>query len=616
MRHQPEVIRRSPTFAWLALCAAVSNIGAGTKDYLERPGGPRVEGRLVADASAGLGFLPHSDQAGKPLSLEPGSVVTLQGPEPAAVSSPPLFQVLVGENARLSGLLRSVSDKAVLLSVPWQASGITVARPGVQAVLQRPGEARVFVDEFQRLDRSRWAVTGNPEVVTGPQGEDGRQGVKLPPGGASLLRRLNEPLVSGRIEFSFRDEGKVVAGQHWRLEVTFRGPGGPATLGIMLGWAEESLAVESPDGPALAVQRLARSPGWHQLTLRFRPDQTEIAVDGKELAHGKGPAGPLDALRIVTSSTGSDTPPGDLAGFVRAIQVSRFAEPPASLEIDPTQDEARLVVGDQLYGTIRRADAEHVVIEVDENPVELDWSEVAGVHFRRIPAPGVPIQGTLVRVEWRAAAGDPSRDLDFAEGAVTAVSDSAITLATSYSGSLTIPRDCLAKLRVLDRAWRLVIDPAAHHLGDNIRATPPLLDPPLPEGGALERTFELGTVGPDRAFLVLDVVDVVGETAGSPYSNLILKGELRTYVAINGKRIDYINRYINTSNETPERIRIPVPPDLLRPGKNVVRIEQTGIQNDPTWLDDLGILQIAVQFSTAGAATSGSNHPANSPVKP
>ena len=158
---------------------------------------------------------------------------------------------------------------------------------------------------------------------------------------------------------------------------------------------------------------------------------------------------------------------------------------------------------------------------------------------------------------------------------------------------------------MLDRGRRLVIDPAAHHLGDNIRTTPPFLDPPLPEGGVLERTFDGGAIGLNQAFLVLDVVDVVGETAGSPYSNLIAKGELRTYVAINGKRVDYINRHITTTNETPERIKIRIPLDLLKPGTNTLRIEQTGIANDPTWLDDLGILQIAVQTAAAESSPSG-----------
>ena len=212
--------------------------------------------------------------------------------------------------------------------------------------------------------------------------------------------------------------------------------------------------------------------------------------------------------------------------------------------------------------------------------------------------------------------GEPNegRDLDHAEGAITAISGSAITLATPYAGTLTIPRDRLARLRVLDRGWLRVIDPSAHHLGDNISTTPPLLDPPLPEGGVLERSFELDAVRAGQGFVVLDVVQVVGETAGSPYSNLVQKGELRTYVVVNGKRIDYINRYITTSNETPERIRIPIPQGLLRPGKNLLRIEQTGIASDPTWFDDLGILQVALQFSTA--ENPSPDRPPSSTAKP
>ena len=107
---------------------------------------------------------------------------------------------------------------------------------------------------------------------------------------------------------------------------------------------------------------------------------------------------------------------------------------------------------------------------------------------------------------------------------------------------------------------------------------------------------------------------MVGETSGLPFSNLIQKGELRTYVAIGGKRIDYLNHHITTSNETPERIRIPIPAETLKAGKNVIRIEQTGIANDPTWFDDLGILRVALEFSMpASPAKPG---PAGSTAKP
>ncbi|MBV8487094.1 MAG: hypothetical protein JO161_02330, partial [Planctomycetaceae bacterium] len=350
---------------------------------------------------------------------------------------------------------------------------------------------------------------------------------------------------------------------------------------------------------------------------RFGPEQTEIAVDGKELTHGKGPSGPLETLRIATLATGADRAAG-LAGTVGEIRIVRFAEPPASLEVDPSQDEVRMVSGDQLFGTIWSADPQQVVINVDEKLTALDWSEVSGLYFRRAAGTAAAVEGNLVHIQWRDGPGEPdqSRDLDFAEGALASFSDSSVTLLTPYAGTLVIPGERVARLRVLGRTWSLVLDTSSHHLGDNISSTPPLLDPPLPEGGTLERTFDLEPSAPStgQAFIVLDVVQVVGEAAGVPYSNLVQKGELRTYVVLNGKRIDYINHYITTSNETPERIRVPIPAGLLKPGKNVLRLEQTGIAGDPTWFDDLGVLQLAVEFAASGEP--GTDHRASPPAKP
>jgi hypothetical protein len=143
--------------------------------------------------------------------------------------------------------------------------------------------------------------------------------------------------------------------------------------------------------------------------------------------------------------------------------------------------------------------------------------------------------------------------------------------------------------------------------------TPPFLDPPLPEGGVLERSFELpeGLEGP--RFLVLDVIQVVGETPGLPFSEFIRRDELKTFVEINGVRFDYLNRYIRTANETPERIRIPIAVNLLKPGKNQLRIVQTGIAKNPTWYDDLGILGVAVEVARPTARPGVEQLP-NEPV--
>jgi len=43
----------------------------------------------------------------------------------------------------------------------------------------------------------------------------------------------------------------------------------------------------------------------------------------------------------------------------------------------------------------------------------------------------------------------------------------------------------------------------------------------------------------------------------------------------------------------------------LRTGKNVIRLEQTGIASDPNFLDDLGILCIALEFDGAEPGSPG-----------
>src|SRR5262249_5937159 len=152
-------------------------------------------------------------------------------------------------------------------------------------------------------------------------------------------------------------------------------------------------------------------------------------------------------------------------GHFDDLQLIRFAEPPASLELDVAQDEARLVVGDQLYGDVRRADSDRLVMTAQGESLSLPWSEVAGGYFRRSPAVGAPVEGLLVRAQWRSAPGDDPENLDFAEGALIGLTDTAATLASPYAGTLAIPREYLRALIVLGHGRRLVIDPAAHHLG-------------------------------------------------------------------------------------------------------------------------------------------------------
>ncbi len=152
-------------------------------------------------------------------------------------------------------------------------------------------------------------------------------------------------------------------------------------------------------------------------------------------------------------------------------------------------------------------------------------------------------------------------------------------------------------MTVNGRGRRYVLDTKPHHLGDQHSTIPPILDPPQPEGGVFERAWELPSVPTGAATLVLDVVQVAGEAPDLEFAALVKKGECRTNLKINGEPFDYLNRFILTRNETPERVRVPIPRGLLRVGKNVVRLEQTGTADNPNFLDDLGVLGVAVEFT-------------------
>jgi len=562
-------------------------------ESIARPDGQPGYGRVEGDARGGFRFVPAD--GGPAVPLEKAGVVTFEGPGADLSLGYPPIRVLLGLDQQVSGRLGSVDAASIRLEDGPGGTPVVVARAGAAALAQRPGEALVIQDGFEALDPIRWDHVGEPSIVDQPR-LAGSKSLAIPADGSAVTLRLAEPVASGRLEVAFLDTGRVVPGQQWFVDLLFRGGNGPETVRAVLDWSEESLGVQSTGGPALAGQRLGRKPGWHRLGVRFGPE-TELAVDGDELAHGRGPGGPLIEIRLANRASGDAPPPGGLAVHFDDLRLVRLAEPVGGLEVAPKVDDVRLLDGDQVFGRLKTADADAVSLVVDGREIALPWTEVGSLRFRRAPAQGRPVEGLLARVEWRSAPGNDPRDTDRIEGALLGASEASITLATPYAGDLTIPRDRLRSLKALGRGLRIVIDPTSHHLGDEVVKDPPPLDPPLPEGGTLERVFTLDRIPEGRpAALVLDVVQVVTESNSPQFSEKLRNGELRTNVKLNGQKVDNLNRHVTTRNEAPERIRLPIPAGVLRPGENTLRIEQVGKLEEPEQLDDIGILSIAVEF--------------------
>ena len=562
-------------------------------ESIEGPNGQRIVGRLVGDPATGFQFKPAGAESA--LRLAPNLLISFAGPKLPANVIPPPFRVELGLAQRISGRLAGIDSEGITLVDGPGGAKVTVRRPGATALVQRIGEVQILADPFERLETGRWTRVGTPEVVDEPR-LDGMKSLALPAEGASLTTKLDDPISSGRLDVGFFDDGKVVSGHEFFVDLLFRSPTGPQSVRAILGWDEESLAVVSPGGPALSVQRLARRPGWHRLTIEFGPDATVLSVDGDLLAKGKGTGGPLSELRLATSKTGQTATIPRLAAHFDDLRLVRFAESVPGVEIDPRQDEVRTVLGDQLFGKVLSGTPAGITLGLDGKAFALGWSEVAGLHFQREAIQGAAVEGLLVRARWRTGPSDSPNDLDEAEGALTQLTDTTLSLATPYAGTLTIPRNRMVGLLVLGLGRRIVIDGTAHHLGNEVTKREPFLDPPQPEGGKLQRTFTLESVPNADAFAVLDVLLVVGESGTPTFSSFVKKGELRTKASMNGQEFDFLNRHIFDKNEKPQRIRMPIPPGVLKVGANVLRLEQFGRVDDPAELDDLGILTIAIEF--------------------
>jgi hypothetical protein len=553
--------------------------------------GRRLTGRLSGPEAGPFAFQP--DAGGEPIPIERlYRIEPHAGPpnRPNLPAEPAPFILSTGHGQRLSGQLLGLDEESIRLAIGPDGAEVVADRKGVSSLVQRPGEARVVAETFEDdLDIDRWSVRS--EVGRAPiPGSDGNA-LTIAPDGAEARLQLPEPIEAGRVELSFFWEGHEIAGRRWYFDLIFDGPHGEEITRVVLGWADPFPSVESRGGPEIVVQPLILEAGWHRLSARFGPDRMLLAIDGDQLGRGNGPRGGLIGLRILSETARDTEPADDLAVRVDDLLAVRSFEPTASPEVDPSQDELRLVSGDQLWGEILSADGAKVRLRVLDQEADFSWSEVAGLYFRRIPSPSRPIEGSMVRVVWEV--GDPDARPDRFEGAIVSLGPEEIQVAAPYLGTIPVPRAGLRRLEVLGLGRQVVLDPYSRHLGDQLM---PELDPPMPDGDRFEIPFALDSI-PDRpAELVLDAVQVEGDYDGGRFVEDLRNGFLKTTIALNGKEFDDLNRHVADANRSPTRLRIPVPSGLLSEGENSLSFRQLGGEKDPEYRDDLGLLRISLEW--------------------
>jgi hypothetical protein len=561
-----------------AILAVVLAVSAAWADEAILHNGSKQEGSLERDAKGRLGFQVPGRTP--PLPLRDIQTLRLAPGELTPWRAPAVHRVVLHGEQRLSGELLELDEKELRLRTPWSPR-LAVPRTSVRSVSHPPGWVTFWQDDFEN-DPKAWRLSGAVERAN-RQRTSGQHGLRLGAAGQSAEFVLPEPLEAGRVGINFFDPGPTASGR-WLVEAEFQRPGGPWGVRVVIAGSGERYGVELPE----PSRPIARTEGWHRLTLRFARGYLLVGVDDRPLwgSEKQGPGGPLVKLRLLCTS-----PPG--AGAVRGevffddLSLARTAEELPHQVEDGEQDEAWLLPGDQLCGRVLRADARAVELRGRASVRRLPWSEVRGLFLRREAPPPRTTDGEHVRLRLHAAGGGEPDEL---EGVVAALDAQRLRLQHAVLGDLELERGRVRQLQPLFHGQRIELDNGFHHLGDTGRIVPELR-PARAAGPSLRRTFRLDEV-PDEVRLVIGVVHLKGP--GDGVGAALQRGELRTEVVVNGQRVDYLNRLVDRSSAEPRWLSVLLPRRLLRRGENSLELRQTP-QRDTERLESCGILGLAIE---------------------
>jgi hypothetical protein len=331
----------------------------------------------------------------------------------------------------------------------------------------------------------------------------------------------------------------------------------------------------------------------------------QLEVDGAVLAQGDRPPKGLDSLRLVVRplpSTGAGELPD--AAYFDDLKIYRGISPLAARRRQPGQEILTLAAGDEIYGTLEVGSPSEIRLSGSFGSQAFPWSEVRSLELRGQRPPVVSVAGWRVRAWLRssepslASAGvdEPLSTLDRLSGALVEAGDRDITIQHPWLGRLVVPLAAIDRLETVGHGTRWELDPLFHHLGNDARRDFPAI---APEGPDLKVDFEWD---PARAatgtlWLCLDMVDL--ESFDSQHAKALKAGHLATSVLVNEQLVEAtLNRHIKQARE---RVRLPLPAGLLKPGANRILIHAKPAENDPNELDDFGIDGVAIELDTRPA---------------
>jgi hypothetical protein len=398
--------------------------------------GRRAPGTIALDKDGKLRFTP-ADQADG-LSARQFSFVRF--PE-ATISPLQVFgarRITLSDGETLTGPLLEIGPDSLQIRTAW-AKRLIVPRAMVASATQLPGWQPIFDDDFA-TPRKAWRSKLRPAV----QHEELQNVAILRDPGQELVYVPTESIAEGRLGVNFEERGET-QGLRWVLELTFHQQSATRILTVQLAGSGQGYPVEFPHGEG-THNKVARSPGWHRLTVQFTTDSMRVLLDDTALWYNleRGPGGKLQQVRLTCHA---DDPAVKTTGSLAVTQFSlaRAIAPLVRPPGDPKRDEVWLATGDQLFGDILQANSRTITLVDRRGRRSIPWTDLQGC-FLAQPAKMPVQQGERVRLQLRNGL---TPDFDLIDGVLLGLDQRHLRLRHACLGDLDLDRASVHEIRPL-----------------------------------------------------------------------------------------------------------------------------------------------------------------------
>ncbi len=570
--------------------------------------GASISGRLTWDAAEQRWWIEPADGHRSPLAAYP--LVILEHPQGSLRHQSPDHELRLWGVERVPVQIERLVDGKLLVHALGDRFHVPLT--SIAQVTHFRELAPVFNSDFDR-DEDLPRLAGDAAVRPG-KGVAGTAGLVLQNVGDQATVTVDPAVAEGVAQLAYFDPGPARHRRGYLMEFTFRRGARRVPLQVLLLPRSAMVALAMPEGPPVAVEPIERSIGWHRLVVAQDEDGVVVTVDDALLAAFHQPLGELVECTVAVpealAAARPDGPPAAAANrdeplVVDDIEVRTRRRTQLPRQPAADQDEVLLYGGTQFYGELTNLDARHVSLRTEYGVLRFPWRVVHRVFLRPSQTQPVRLVGQRARLLLKTPnLLAPSESTSVRrganlEGVLQGVEADTFLLEHPTLGRLRVPIDQVRAIMPGRYGNWLLVDSGFHHLGDAVELH---MQRPYPEGNQVTWHFQLEEV-PKTIWLVMDVVDMEPMYPGATYYAELRDGFLRTSVYVNGKEVDFVNRYLPRQRGRPARVRITLPRELLKVGDNTLALKQRPQRDEPGSYDDCGIWWVSLEWPIAEPRT-------------